>query len=87
MLAFANACTLPSVWVVWFSVPGSSESACSRFASSEEIAWKLVFDEEMVLRVGVTGGGCSGFSYALGFDKSFDEKTDSKYEYHGVPVA
>ena len=39
-----------------------------------------------VLRVGVTGGGCSGFSYALQFDKSYDEKTDSKYEYHGVPV-
>ena len=39
-----------------------------------------------VLRVGVTGGGCSGFSYALAFDKTFDEKTDSKYEYHGVPV-
>jgi iron-sulfur cluster assembly protein len=39
-----------------------------------------------VLRVGVTGGGCSGFSYALGFDKQFDEKADSKYDYHGVPV-
>ncbi len=43
-------------------------------------------EPEMVLRVGVTGGGCSGFSYALGFDKSYDEKIDSKYEYHGVPV-
>jgi iron-sulfur cluster assembly protein len=43
-------------------------------------------EPEMVLRVGVTGGGCSGFSYALGFDKSYDEKVDSKYEYHGVPV-
>jgi iron-sulfur cluster assembly protein len=39
-----------------------------------------------VLRVGVAGGGCSGFSYQLAFDKSYDEKTDSKYEYHGVPV-
>jgi iron-sulfur cluster assembly protein len=39
-----------------------------------------------VLRVGVTGGGCSGFSYALGFDKQFDEKQDSKYDHHGVPV-
>jgi iron-sulfur cluster assembly protein len=43
-------------------------------------------EPEMVLRVGVTGGGCSGFPYALGFDKSYDEKVDSKYEYHGVPV-
>ncbi len=38
------------------------------------------------LRVGVTGGGCSGFSYSLGFDKAFDEKMDSKHEYHGVDV-
>ena len=43
-------------------------------------------EEEMVLRVGVTGGGCSGFSYALGFDKSYDETKDSKYEMHGVNV-
>jgi len=43
-------------------------------------------EEGTLLRIGVTGGGCSGFSYALGFDKAFDEKTDSKYEYHGVPV-
>jgi len=43
-------------------------------------------EPEMVLRVGVTGGGCSGFSYALGFDKGFDDKVDAKYEYHGVPV-
>jgi iron-sulfur cluster assembly protein len=43
-------------------------------------------EEETVLRVGVTGGGCSGFSYALGFDKAFDETKDSKYEMHGVNV-
>jgi iron-sulfur cluster assembly protein len=43
-------------------------------------------EEGTVLRVGVTGGGCSGFSYALGFDKQFDEKVDSRFEYHGVPV-
>jgi len=46
------------------------------------------FDESMSLRIGVTGGGCSGFSYALGFDKveNFDEKIDSKYKLHGVDV-
>lgn len=43
-------------------------------------------ESETVLRVGVTGGGCSGFSYSLGFDKSFDQKIDSRYEFHGVPV-
>ena len=41
---------------------------------------------EMVLRVAVVGGGCSGFSYSLGFDKNFDEKIDTRYEHHGVPV-
>lgn len=46
------------------------------------------FDEPMSLRVGVTGGGCSGFSYALGFDKiaNFNETNDSKYELNGVNV-
>ena len=43
-------------------------------------------EPDMVLRVGVTGGGCSGFSYALGFDKEFDEKADSKFDCFGVPV-
>lgn len=43
-------------------------------------------ETETVLRVGVTGGGCSGFSYALGFDKHFDEKADARYDCHGVPV-
>lgn len=44
------------------------------------------FDETMVLRIGVAGGGCSGFNYTLNFDDSFDEKADSKYEWHGVEV-
>ena len=38
------------------------------------------------LRVGVTGGGCSGFSYSLGFDKNYDEKVDSKTQHHGVSM-
>ena len=44
------------------------------------------FEDGMVLRVGVAGGGCSGFSYQLGFDKTFDEKADSKFDQHGVTV-
>ncbi|TWT42748.1 HesB/IscA family protein [Botrimarina hoheduenensis] len=43
-------------------------------------------EEGTVLRVGVTGGGCSGFSYALGFDTSYDETVDSKFDFHGVSV-
>lgn len=43
-------------------------------------------EEGSFLRVGVTGGGCSGFSYSLGFDNEFDEKADSKADLHGVQV-
>lgn len=43
-------------------------------------------DEGTLLRVGVTGGGCSGFTYALNFDKAYDEKMDSKFDAHGVTV-
>jgi iron-sulfur cluster assembly protein len=43
-------------------------------------------EEGTLLRVGVTGGGCSGFSYSLGFDKAFDDKADSKYSLHGLDV-
>ena len=42
--------------------------------------------DAVALRVQIMGGGCSGFSYNLGFDESFDEKTDTKFEQFGVPV-
>ena len=38
------------------------------------------------LRVGVAGGGCSGFQYSLGFDTQADDAKDSKFEAHGVTV-
>ena len=44
------------------------------------------FEDGMFLRVGISAGGCSGFSYSLGFDKEFDEAKDSRYTYHGVDV-
>lgn len=40
------------------------------------------FDKEMLLRVGVKGGGCSGLSYVLGFDKP--EADDELFEVEGV---
>lgn len=42
--------------------------------------------DETFLRVGISAGGCSGFNYTFGFDKTFDEKIDSKYEQHGVQI-
>ena len=40
----------------------------------------------LALRMAVRPGGCSGFSYALGFDKAFDENVDAKSSQHGVMV-
>jgi iron-sulfur cluster assembly protein len=51
---------------------------------------KILEDQKMesstFLRVGVAGGGCSGFQYSLGFDQKYDEKADSKYDCHGVSL-
>jgi len=37
------------------------------------------------LRLGVTGGGCSGFSYVMGFD-SHAKPGDIPAEFHGLTV-
>lgn len=44
--------------------------------------------EDFALRVGVAGGGCSGFSYALTFDKkeNFNESADQKLTFDGLDV-
>ncbi|MCH7728228.1 MAG: iron-sulfur cluster insertion protein ErpA [Planctomycetes bacterium] len=43
-------------------------------------------EDEVFLRIGVTGGGCSGLNYSLGFDKEFDEKNDTRIEQHGISL-
>ena len=40
------------------------------------------FDSSSLLRVGVKGGGCSGLSYVLGFDKPGEN--DNRYEIEGI---
>ncbi|MHC5542457.1 HesB/IscA family protein [Singulisphaera rosea] len=42
--------------------------------------------EDTVLRVGVQGGGCSGFSYSLNFDNSTSER-DRIVDFHGIKLA
>ena len=42
--------------------------------------------EGTVLRVGVKGGGCSGFAYSLNFDTATNER-DRVIEIHGVKLA
>ena len=52
---------------------------------------KVIFDQQMpdtvALRVGVKGGGCSGFEYQLEFDNKVNEEADLLMEMHGVRVA
>jgi len=40
--------------------------------------------DEYCLRIGVKGGGCSGFSYLLGFDLPKDN--DDTYDINGIRV-
>lgn len=42
--------------------------------------------EAEVLRVAVSGGGCSGFQYALGFDSRDNIADDMTVESHGVEI-
>ena len=41
--------------------------------------------DETALRVGVKGGGCSGFSYTLGFDDSMGD-LDQTWEFDGIKI-
>ncbi len=41
--------------------------------------------DKQVLRIAVRGGGCSGFQYALAFDKAKDD--DQVFDVDGVSVA
>ena len=45
------------------------------------------YPDETVLRVGVVGGGCSGFQYSLGFDNAIDPSKDQVVDQHGIKVA
>ena len=43
---------------------------------------------EPIIRVGINGGGCSGFEYSLNFEKEdfVPSKMDTVYEQHGVKL-
>jgi iron-sulfur cluster assembly protein len=57
----------------------------SAAAKIQELMAEEPDGEAAVLRIAVQGGGCSGFQYALGFDRGAQEG-DSELESHGVPV-
>ena len=42
--------------------------------------------EKIYLRLRVVGGGCSGFQHKLDLDPQVNEKLDTVFEMHGVPL-
>ncbi len=58
-----------------------SESAVSEV---KRLMNEAGFDATQFLRIGVKGGGCSGLSYVLGFDRQ--EADDTIYDIEGIPV-
>jgi iron-sulfur cluster assembly protein len=59
-----------------------TESAAAKF---RELAAAEPPGEAEVLRVAVQGGGCSGFQYALGFDRG-PQDGDNEVESNGVRI-
>jgi iron-sulfur cluster assembly protein len=59
-----------------------TESAAAKI---KELGAEEPEGEASVLRIAVQGGGCSGFEYALGFDRGAMEG-DHELEAHGVRV-
>ncbi len=42
--------------------------------------------KDVYLRVGVQGGGCSGFNYILGFDDGPPNEVDQVFEQDGITI-
>jgi iron-sulfur cluster assembly protein len=61
------------------SITERARSEVRRIVSEQKLP------EETALRVGIKGGGCSGFSYTLGFDDQVGE-TDQVFEFDDVKV-
>jgi iron-sulfur cluster assembly protein len=58
-----------------------TEAALSQF---QIIRQQENIPDDYMLRVGVKGGGCSGYTYVLGFDSAQDN--DEVYEVNGLKV-
>lgn len=78
--------------VAWFRVPGALLHSDQMVTVTQKAASKireLLAEEQAtevsVLRIAVQGGGCSGFQYALGFDRG-PQDGDNEVEMHGVRV-
>jgi len=73
-----------------FNSPEETIMAVSLSESAAKEVKKIIADqnlpEDTVLRVGVQGGGCSGFAYSLNFDTAVSER-DRIADFFGVKLA
>lgn len=60
-----------------------TERAATEF---KKVCEEQGYEPGIMLRVGVAGGGCSGFQYTLAPETEVDAEKDSVYDHHGVPV-
>lgn len=56
-------------------------------SAAKRIAWLIKQEDqaELMMRVSVSGGGCSGFQYGFSFDDTFNVD-DQRFERDGVSV-
>lgn len=58
------------------------------FAAAEQVKLQLEkrATPESYIRLGIKGGGCSGFSYVLRFEDDSPKDRDVVFEQHGVKI-
>jgi iron-sulfur cluster assembly accessory protein len=68
------------------SVTEKAASEVRRHIADMQASGQIEPGGTLYLRVRVQGGGCSGFQNKLDLDAKYDEKTDHKFDFHGIEV-
>jgi iron-sulfur cluster assembly protein len=68
------------------SVTEKAASEVKRHIADMQASGQIEPGGTLYLRVRVQGGGCSGFQNKLDLDAKYDEKTDHKFDFHGIEV-
>jgi iron-sulfur cluster assembly accessory protein len=68
------------------SVTEKAADEVRRVVADMQASGQIEAGGKLYLRVRVQGGGCSGFQNKLDLDAKYDEKTDHKFEFHGIEV-
>lgn len=78
MINFAQRLFMETTTVIPITLTETAKAEIKRLMLEEG------FDVTQSLRIGVKGGGCSGMTYILGFDKGTEK--DESYLLDGIPV-